>query len=269
MTGEAKGYVSHILNYIASIQKTPHVSYSLREITLQSGKQTDIKESSTLSKIVKKYERVYRNHQWEVNYELTPDRRHKLIFTKHRIGIRKKDTMKSLSQFLINLDKAVKNQKVDWTVHESNELQSFAMRIKQLQRDDIEVNIDDMEVLLARSFLSNLCTLQRICVQNFKLLPSALFSGDDDDDFSFITLKKVFTLATEVVLNGCDVMQMSMNAPAVLNYIVSIVNAKGDASQNTLKTIVFKSEKQNDGQERVELRRLVAQNINDYTTYHW
>eukprot|EP01083_Nonionella_stella_P209331 758919_1 len=163
MCGDARNYLDDILSYIASVQKTPH---SLSKITLQSETQTEPKESSTLKKIVKKRQRVYRKHRWEIDYAITPDFRHTLIFTKHRVRdrINKKEapTMKSMLPLLGKLYKtAIAHEEVDWSAHENDELQSFAMFVKQLKRDETgdEINMHD-EVLVATSVLSKLGNLQ-------------------------------------------------------------------------------------------------------------
>eukprot|EP01083_Nonionella_stella_P085727 237797_1 len=276
MDCHALDYVHNLLKYIASVQDTPHAQYSLKKITLQSTKQTDIKESSTLSKIAKKGERndiAYRKYQWEISYERTPDLRHTLVFTKRTK--QKKDKLESMAQLLVKFDQMVRNEKVDWRGHRNDELESFAKIMKQLQRDGAEqVITSSTDVSLARLFLRNLGNLQRISIPNLKLQPTslvtALFCDDDShikSTFSFIALKKMFTSATEVVLSECDVTQMCENEHAVLDYIVD-ANRKY-LIQNTLTRIVFKSKQQKDGKECAALRSRVMQNTTIYRRYHW
>eukprot|EP01083_Nonionella_stella_P085728 237798_1 len=168
MDCDALDYVDNILAYIESAQKAPHGLYSLKKITLQSEKQTHIKESSTLSKIAKKGERndiAYRKYQWEIHYERTPDLKHTLVFTK---GTKQKlDKMESMVQLLVTLDKMVRNEKVDWRGHQNDEIRTFAKTVKQLQRDETgEVSTDGMDVSLARLFIRNLSNLQSISIPN-------------------------------------------------------------------------------------------------------
>eukprot|EP01083_Nonionella_stella_P080097 219910_1 len=97
---DAQVYVDDILNQIASVQKTPHALSSLRKITLHSEKQKNREEHSALRMIVIRNKAAYRTYWWEINYNLTLECSHALIFTKIpniKLNTTKKDDIASAS----------------------------------------------------------------------------------------------------------------------------------------------------------------------------